>query len=106
LRFTAVPWSSLISCFICSVVSILKAGIETSKYLLILSLLSGVAFLISEQLLGAYVVVRDWPFCYYKCLLRHFCCLKAPFLPSIEPRASCTGHTTTKLPPQPSPFFS
>lgn len=52
-------------CFLCTAVSILKAGIQTSKYLLILSFLSGVAFLISEQLLGA-DIVRDWPFCYYK----------------------------------------
>lgn len=59
-------WSSLSSCFLCSVVSTLKAGSEASKYLLILWFLSVVTFLISEQLLGAYVVVRDWPFCYYR----------------------------------------
>lgn len=65
-RLAAVLWSSLNSSLVCSVVSILKGGIETSKCLLIRSYLSGVAFLIPEQLLGAYVVVRDWPFCYYK----------------------------------------
>lgn len=84
-RLAAVLWSSLNSSLVCSVVSILKGGIETSKCLLICSYLSGVAFLIPEQLLGAYVV-RDWPFCYYKMPSMTFLLFEGPLAcPVLNP---------------------